>query len=39
LGYHSHSVPYVGFQVLKVTDLNLIGNVLHITTQEKIQCG
>ena len=34
--YHSHSVPYAGFQVLKVVDLNLVENVLHITSQEKI---
>jgi hypothetical protein len=33
--YHSHSVPYVGFQVLKVVDLNLVDNVLQITPQEK----
>jgi hypothetical protein len=37
--YHSHSIPYVGFQVLKVIDLNLVDNVLHTTLQEKIQWG
>jgi hypothetical protein len=35
--YRSHSVPYAGFQVLEVVDRNLIDNVLHITSQEKIQ--
>jgi hypothetical protein len=30
--YHSHSVPYVGFQLLKVVDLNLVDNTIHITT-------
>lgn len=35
--YHSHSVPYAGFQVLQVIDLNLVDSVLHITPQEKIQ--
>jgi hypothetical protein len=33
--YHSHSVPYAGFQVLKIVGLNLVDNVLHITPQEK----
>jgi hypothetical protein len=37
--YRSHSVPYAGFQVLKVIDLNLVDNVLHITPQAKIQWG
>jgi hypothetical protein len=37
--YHSHIVPYAGFQVLKIVDLNLVDNVLHITPQEKIQWG
>jgi hypothetical protein len=36
--YRSHSVPYAGFQVLRVFDLNLVDSVLHIT-QEKIQWG
>jgi hypothetical protein len=27
--YRSHSVPYAGFQVLKVVDLNLVDNVLQ----------
>jgi hypothetical protein len=35
--YRNHSVPYEGSQVLKVVDLNLVTNVLHITSQEKIQ--
>jgi hypothetical protein len=33
--YQRHSVTYAGFQVLKVVDLILVDNVLHITTQEK----
>jgi hypothetical protein len=37
--FHSQSLPYTGFQVLKVVDPNLGDNVLHITTQEKIQWG
>jgi hypothetical protein len=37
--YREHSVPYAGFQVLKVVDLDLVDYVLHITTQEKIQWG
>jgi hypothetical protein len=37
--YRSHSDPYVGFQVLKVVDLNPLDNVLHITPQEKIHWG
>jgi hypothetical protein len=37
--YRSHSIPYAGFQVLNVIDLNLVDNVLHITPQEKIQRG
>jgi hypothetical protein len=37
--YSSYGVPYAGFQVLKVVDLNLVDNVLHITPQEKIQLG
>jgi hypothetical protein len=35
--YRSHSVPYSDFQILKVVDLNLVDNVLHITPQEKIR--
>jgi hypothetical protein len=35
--YCSHSIPCVGFQVLKVIDLNLVDNVLHITPQDNIQ--
>jgi hypothetical protein len=35
--YRSHSVPYASFQMLKVVDLNLVPNVLDITSQEKIQ--
>ena len=31
--YHSHSVPYAGLRVLKVADLNLVDNVVHITPQ------
>jgi hypothetical protein len=31
----SHSVPYAGFQVLKVVDVNLTDNILQITLQEK----
>jgi hypothetical protein len=37
--YRSHSVPYAGFQVLKVVDFNLVENVLHITPQEENQVG
>jgi hypothetical protein len=37
--YRSHGVPYAGFQVLKAFDLNRVDNVLHMTPQEKIQCG
>jgi hypothetical protein len=37
--YRSHSVSYVGFQVLKVVDLNLVDNVPHITPQEKLPVG
>jgi hypothetical protein len=33
--YHSHSVPYAGFQVFKVIDLYLVNKVLHITPEEK----
>jgi hypothetical protein len=29
--YRSLCIPYVGFQVLQVVDLNLIDSVLHIT--------
>jgi hypothetical protein len=25
--YRSHSVPYAGFQVLKIVDINLVENV------------
>jgi hypothetical protein len=32
--YRSHSVPYAGFQVLTVVDLNLVDNIFHVTTQE-----
>jgi hypothetical protein len=31
--YRSHSVPYAGFQALKVIDLILVDNVVHITPQ------
>jgi hypothetical protein len=31
--YRSHRVPYAGFQALKVADLNLVENFLHITPQ------
>jgi hypothetical protein len=37
--YRSHSIPYAGFQVLKVIELNLADSVLHITPKEKIQWG
>jgi hypothetical protein len=37
--YRSHSIFYAGFQVLKVVDLNLVDNVLHINPEEKIQWG
>jgi hypothetical protein len=37
--YRSHSNSYAVLQVLKVVDLNLVDNVLHITPQEKIQWG
>jgi hypothetical protein len=33
--YRSSSDPYAGFQVLKVVDLNLLDNVLHITPQKE----
>jgi hypothetical protein len=33
--YRSHSVPYAGFQVLNVIDLNLVDSILHITPQGK----
>jgi hypothetical protein len=33
--YRSQSVSYASFQVLKVVDLNLVDNVLHITDQKK----
>jgi hypothetical protein len=33
--YHSYDIPYVGFQALKVIDLNLVDSVIHITPQEK----
>jgi hypothetical protein len=35
----SHSDPCAGFQVLKVVDLNLVDNALHIIPQEKVQWG
>jgi hypothetical protein len=35
--YRSHSVIYARFQVLKGVDLNLVDNVLDISSQEKIQ--
>jgi hypothetical protein len=35
----SRSVPYAGFQVLKVVDLNRVDNVLPIKSQEKIHWG
>jgi hypothetical protein len=34
LCYRSHSVPYAGFQVLEVVDVNLVDSILHITPQE-----
>jgi hypothetical protein len=37
--YRSHSIPYAGIQVLKLVDLNLVDNVIHITSQEKIHWG
>jgi hypothetical protein len=37
--YLSHSIPYAGFQVLTVVDLNVVDNVLHIIPQGKIQWG
>jgi hypothetical protein len=37
--YRSHSVPYAGFQMLKVVNRNLVDNVLHIIPQQKIQWG
>jgi hypothetical protein len=37
--YCSQNVPYAGSQVLKVVDLNVVDNVLHITSQEKIKWG
>jgi hypothetical protein len=37
--YHNHSFLYAGFQVLKIVDLNLVDNVLHITPQEKNPVG
>jgi hypothetical protein len=37
--YRGHSVPYTGFQVLTVVDLNLVDNVLHITSQEQTRWG
>jgi hypothetical protein len=37
--YRSYNVPYAGFEVLKVIDLNLVDTVLHISPQEKIQWG
>jgi hypothetical protein len=37
--YRSHSIPYAGFQVLKVVVLNLVDNVLHITPQERKSTG
>jgi hypothetical protein len=33
--YCSQSIPYAGFQVLKVVDLNLVDNILQIAPQEK----
>jgi hypothetical protein len=35
--YRSHSLPYVGYQVLKVVDLIPVDDVLHISPQEKTQ--
>jgi hypothetical protein len=37
--YHSHRVPYAGFQVLNVVDLNLADNVLHITKSSGVKSG
>jgi hypothetical protein len=37
--YRSHSVPCAGFEALKVIDLKLVDNFLHINTQEKLQWG
>jgi hypothetical protein len=37
--YRSQRVPYAGFQVFKVIDLNLLDNVLHITPHEKNPVG
>jgi hypothetical protein len=36
---YSQNVPYAGFQVLKVVDLILVDNVLHITPQENKTVG
>jgi hypothetical protein len=30
-------IPYTGFQVPTIVDLNMLDNVLHITPHEKIQ--
>jgi hypothetical protein len=37
--YSSYRVPYAGFQVLKVVDLNLVEKVHHITTQRRFKSG
>jgi hypothetical protein len=38
MGYRSYSVPYAGFQLLKVVVFDLV-EVIHLTQQGKIHVG
>lgn len=39
VGYCPHSVPYVGFKLLKVVVFELLDEVLHTTPADRIQWG
>jgi len=35
VGYHSHSIPHAGFQLLKIVVSDLVEKVLPVTPKEK----
>jgi len=39
LCYLNHSVPYTGFQILKIVVSDFAEEFLHTTPHDKIQCG
>jgi hypothetical protein len=39
VGYYPHSLPYVGFQLLKIVVFELLDEVLHTTPADRIQWG